>query len=272
MVGADADAVERRAVAVGDEGLVVVGDEQLLHRRPQRLKLTGPAEVGFAQEAAGQREHAAFAVGVGRDRAEDGRQPVRSLAIERQRRRQQLRDPAIVKRAGDAVHDFRPAASARVAPQDLNHDVRIELQGRGGQVVHQFRQTFGRHHPDDAVQMTECGEHGGGLRRDHRRAVERSPGRHHRAGQVADIGCARGNCEQPLLRLLGEGRVWAAAADGRDNRSPDVVAPGRFRHAPFFSRQHLLVIDLLEADRRVAFALPDPGRAAAAPPFALVQT
>ena len=61
------------------------------------------------------------------------------------------------------------------------------------------------------------------------------------------------------------------AGEGRDNRSPEVVAPRRFGDVPFLARQHLLVIDLLDDDRRMAFALPDPRRAAAAPPFAFVE-
>ena len=54
----------------------------------------------------------------------------------------------------------------------LHGDVRVELPGREGEVPHDVRQLLGRHHRDDAGQVTERGEDGGRLRGDHRRTVD----------------------------------------------------------------------------------------------------
>ena len=110
---ARADAVERVAVRLRYERLVVVGDEQLLHRRPQHLKLARAPEIGFAQHVPRQREDARLAVVVGRDGVEDRREPVGRLAVERQRGRQQLRHLHIVERRGDAADDDRSPTAVR---------------------------------------------------------------------------------------------------------------------------------------------------------------
>ena len=94
-----AHAVERGAVVLGDERLVVVGDQQLFHRGPERLELLRAAEIGLADQVPGEREDAPLAIFVGRDGVEDGRQAIGRMAVEREGRRQQLRHLRIVERS-----------------------------------------------------------------------------------------------------------------------------------------------------------------------------
>ena len=112
---------------------VVVGDEQLLHRRPERLELAGLAEVGFAEHGARERHHAALAVLVGRDRVEDRRQPIGRLTVEGQRRRQQLRHLHIVERGahgGDDRHGLA-VVLATGAPASRRADRAARRRSRG---------------------------------------------------------------------------------------------------------------------------------------------
>ena len=127
------------------------------------MKLSGPAKLGLAQQGAHQREHAPLAILVGRDRIEDRRQPIRRLAVERQRRREQLRHLHVVERGRQTLHDRHAAFLILFALQHLDQDVRIELCGGGRQVADGFRQLFGRHHRDDIREMAERGEDGGRL-------------------------------------------------------------------------------------------------------------
>ena len=91
------------------------------------LELPRLAEIGFAEQVPRQRQHAALAILVGRDRVEDGGEPIGCAAVERQRRREQLRDLRIVERRGDAADDARSDRRRIVGRlHDLHHDVRIE--------------------------------------------------------------------------------------------------------------------------------------------------
>ena len=152
----------------------------------------------------------------------------------------------------------------------LHGDVRVELPGREGEVAHDVGQLLGRHHRDDAGQDAERREDGGGLRGDHRRAVEGALGRQHRRRQIADVDAAGGDGEQALLRALVEDRLLAAG-DLHHDRAPQIVAPGRLEDLAFVAREQRLVIELLEDERRVAVLGPDLHRAAAAPAFGGVE-
>ncbi len=85
---------------------------------------------------------------------------------------------------------------------------------------------------------------------------------------------AAGDREQALLRPLVEDRLLAAD-DRQDDRAPEVVAPGRLGDLAFFAREHLLVVDLFDRERRMSLGPPrcapvrraggaPPGRASAA--------
>ena len=148
--------------------------------------------------------------------------------------------------------------------------MRIELDCRGGEVVHHLRHAIGRHEADDARQVAEGGEDGGRLQRDHRRPAERAFGRRDGDGEVGDVGHASGDLEQPrLLPFVEEGLL--AARDRRDDRFPDVVALGRFGNVAFLAREDFLVIDLFQRERRVAVHFPDARRPAARAPIGGIE-
>ena len=74
-----------------------------------------------------------------------------------------------------------------------------------------------------------------------------------------------GDGEQALLRALVEDRLLGAG-NRHDDRTPEIVAPGRFGDCAFLARHDLAVIDLLEDERRVSQGLPDPRWAALGAP------
>ena len=139
----------------------------------------------------------------------------------------------------------------------LHDHVRIELRRRGRQVAHHLRQAIGRHHRDDAGQVAEGGEDGGGLRGDHRRAVERALRRGDGGGEIADVD--------------GRWRRSRAAAPARARRTPP---SGRRRSTATIERQRssrlagsatspssrassFRVVDLLDRDRASRLRRPD---------------
>ena len=222
---APAHAVERAAIRFGDVGLVVVRDEQLLHRRPQHLELSRASEIGLAQHAARHREHPALAILVGRDGIEDRREAVGRLALERERRRQQLRDLRVVEGGGHTLDDRDLIVGIFLRLHDLHDDLRIQLNRRVRDVAHDLGQSIGRHHRHNAFQVTEGGEDGRRLRRDHRRSVQGALGRHDGRRQVADVDRAAGDFEQPPLGEFVEDRRLAAG-DRHHDGAPEVVAAG----------------------------------------------
>jgi len=123
------------------------------------------------------------------------------VAVERERRRQQLGDLDGLERRRHPG-DHRHGGGIVRAPHHLHDHVRVELRRSGGHVAHDLRQAIGRHHGDDAGHVPEGGEDRSGLRRDHRRAVERALRRRDGGGEIADVAGAGGDREQTLLRPL----------------------------------------------------------------------
>ena len=265
-----AGAVELGPVLIGQKRLVVVRDEQRFGRGPEHLELSRSPEIGFAQEAARERQDTLLAILVRGNRVEDRGEAVRGLTIERERGRQQLRDLHIVERPGDAADDRHTGGVVVLALQHLHDDVRIELRGRGGQVAHDLGHAVGRHHRDDVREVAECRQDDGRLRGEHGRAVRRAHRRHHRRREIGDVAGTAGDGEQTLLGALVEDR-FLAAGNRQHDRAPEVVAFGRFGDLAFVSREDLVVVDLLERDRRVTCGLPDAFRSATAAPFRTVQ-
>ena len=223
------------------------------------------AEVGLAQKAPRHRQNPPLAGVVRRDGVEDRGKPVRGVAVERKRGREQLRDLDVVERRRHACHNRHGGRIVR-ALHHLHDHVRIELRRRGRQVGHDIRHAIRRHHRHDVGQMAEGGENRGGLRRDHRRAVGGAHGCGDGDGEIADVAGAGGNGEQALLGTLVEDGLLPAG-DRHDDRPPEVVAPGGLRNFSRLSRQEFLVVDLLDRDGGVAFVRPDAGRPAASSPF-----
>src|SRR5439155_1073627 len=118
-------AVELGPVLIRQKRLVVVRDEQRFGRGPEHLELSRSPEIGFAQEAARERQDTLLAILVRGNRVEDRGEAVRGLTIERERGRQQLRDLHIVERPGDAADDRHTGGVVVLALQHLHDDVRI---------------------------------------------------------------------------------------------------------------------------------------------------
>ena len=146
---------------------------------------------------------------------------------------------------------------------DLHHHVRVEVERRARDVAHDLGQAIGRHHRDDAREMTKRGEDRRGLRRDHRRAVQRAFRRGHGRGHVGDVERAAGDRQQPRLRALVEHRLLAAGNRQRRSSARGRRAWPARRPRPSSRASTLLVVDLFDRDRGVSVVRPDPGRPAA---------
>jgi hypothetical protein len=207
-----------------------------------------------------------LAVVVGGDRVEHRGEAGRGLSFDGERRGQQLRDAGVVHRVDDPGDDAgaaRVGAAPRVlaaAGQHLHHHVRIEVRGRGSQVLHDLLAPLGREHVDNREEMVIRGDNGGGLRGQHRRAVHRVVRSDDVPGQLADRADVLGDLQQARL-CRGVGRR-APVEDAAHDRAPEVVLPpDRVRDLAVL--QHAAEIDLLDRDRGIPFLRPDLGRAAA---------
>ena len=212
------------------------------------------------------RQDAALAVVVGRDGVEDRRQPIRGLAVERQRRRQQLRDLRVVERRGHAAR--RPAT-----PSSGSSGVCIICMTTCGSscaaAAARLLMTSGSRSgditDDDAGQVAEAartvaaceviiGEPSSGALRRH-------------DGRAPDRRCRR-RCRR--CRAAAAARARRRPPSGRRRSTCTIERQRSSRLAgsatsPSLAREQLLVVDLLEDDRRVAFVGPDLRRAAAPP-------
>jgi hypothetical protein len=112
---------------------------------------------------------------------------------------------------------------AEPAAQHLQHDLRVQVRRRGGDVLHHFLFPLRRQHVDDADEVMVRGDDGGGLRGEHRRAVRRVMRGDDVAGELADRDhVARDGQEARLRRLVGRP---AAIEDRRGRSTPQVVLP-----------------------------------------------
>ena len=143
------------------------------------LNCFGLSERALRQQRACHREHALLAFGVGRDRVEDFRKPA---AAPGRRATSAVASSWATFMSSNAPESPRTTcdgiAGIVVALQHLHDDVRVQARGRDARFRMVASDLIRRLHGDDAGQMAEGGEHGGGLRGNHRRAVRGALRRH----------------------------------------------------------------------------------------------
>ena len=198
----------------------------------------------------------------GRDGVEDGREAIRRLAVERERRRQQLRDLHVVERrrhAGDDRHARPDRPALRITCMITCGSSCVAAVARwlitSGMRSGDITETMLVRWRKAARTVAAC------------EVIIGEPSSVHfgaatAVGEIADVARAAGDREQALLRALVEDRLLSAD-DRQHDRAPEVVALGRLGDLAFLAREHLLVVDLLDRDRRVPFVGPDARRAAA---------